>query len=258
MDFLRWYTDEAFRSIQQEDEMLERTHTLNIDYYRSRLLSVNWSMTSNVADFASIALGSTQPAAERIYLGKDHCYQYYLRSVDEYLSVAASSVKSVDEHPYIVEMRSMDQKRSPFRYGFFLGSLVYTVENSAETVQPPEPRSTPFRIYLDVLSKSKDLWIVFDPIIEDELGEITKVGPKANPWEYLPSSQNGRRLFHALKILEAGQIGKIDPKRDFFEYLRGGPVHTVSVRPYGADSKEVEKAAAASMTNLPSRGGRPK
>ena len=230
--------------------------TVNVDTYRDTLLRVDWSSSSHIENFSSRALGSSgRPGTLPIYLGKDNSYRYYLRTERMFLNAANDLSKDTEQHPSVVEMRNVDQTAPPFRYGFCLGCLDFAFEDPANTAgQSLVFHDTPFRIYLDVLSTSKAVWLVFDPNFQDNLGEIVELGPSSNTWQYLPSPQNGRDLFNAFKIMEAGKFGTTDENHSFFENIGRGKISKVGLQSWVAARDDVEKAVATSDRS-PSHGG---
>ena len=256
MAFLKWYTDQAASSFRTEDSRYQTEQPVDVDSYRDTLLRVNWSSSSAIDDFSSGALGSSgRPGTLPIYLGTDNSYRYHLRTERMFLNAANDLPKDAEEHPSVMEMRNVDQTAPPFRYGFCLGCLDFAFEDPANTAgQSLVFHVTPFRIYLDVLSTSKAIWLVFDPRFQDILGEIVDLGPYSNTWQYLPSPQNGRDLFNAFKIMEAGDLGKTDEDHSFFENIDRGIISKVCLQSWVAARDDVEKAVATSNRSPPLGG----
>jgi hypothetical protein len=183
-------------------------------------------------------------AGSPIYLGQDNGVLYFLQPE----IVSLNELNYLDDprksHPYIIEMQTVTRQQPPFRYGFCLGTLRYTYQESGGSSgggDTKSPARLPFHVYLDVGSADKDIWIVFTTSFLDSMGEPVPLGARTNPWDYLLSPQTGRQFYRAFKINKLGKLFTPDQNQPFFNQAIGGNGFQTLLLPYAADKDEVIK-----------------
>jgi len=216
--------------------------SLDATSFRTSLEAVVWSDPSSTNRLVSDTYGGgLRAASDPIYLGTDNQIRYYLDTKLPVLSTERDLPDDTAAHPCVLEIRNFDGSTPPFQFGFPVGSLGYVAQETADTSKGAlELHSTPFRVYLDVLGRS--LWLVLDSHYQDELGEDIDIPLRANPWDYMPSVQNGRNIFKAFMIQRVQDLGTTDDRHSFFEALFKNKSSTVDIRVFVASAASVEAA----------------
>ena len=210
--------------------------------YQHILTNVDWSSLDTIdAGYKSLYGSGQRLVAEPIYLGQDNRILYYLQPQLVSIDSQHDLKEDVKLHPYILGMRYSTERSVPFRYGFCLGTLRYTYSKSVAS-KPLGLTMTPFLVYLDVESKLKDVWIAFSTECLSNLNEEVQLVSQTNVWEHLPSPQNGRDIFRAMKISNLDSLFKPDQQQPFFNQLIGGHGFDTLPRPWAADLSKVTEA----------------
>ena len=237
-----------------EENQLAKRQPLTFKQYQSALIGIDWTSPDPTAALNEAMYKSSKTyGAEPIYLGQDNTYLYYLQPEMLFLQTQNDLNTRAREHPSVLEMRSVDGTTPPpFTYSYCLGTLYYRWDK-APTSTPLKLNVTPFHIYLDVVSLA--IWMVFDINFKDELGEEVPLAKSSNAWESLPSPQNGRDLFKALKLMGEGDLSKIDQQRSFFSSNVMATAFKEYLQPWVVDRDAVKKAVADGIAGTSRLGG---
>ena len=240
-NFLKWSTDLDVAMVEATEESLPK-RSLDPEQYQRILMSVDWSSVGSIegCQSALYELTHTVPA-KPICLGQDHRISYYFQPQMVWTNSGQDLSEDADVHPSILEMRPTTGWKVPFKYGFCLGTLEYSYTVFAYE-DPHRLFTTPFHIYLDVQSISKDIWIVLATVYFDELMEEVEVDPQSNVWDLLPSPQDGRAVFRAMKITSLDRFSKSDEQQPFFDQRIGGQGFDLLLRPWVVEKDTVVKA----------------
>ncbi|KAL8787468.1 MAG: hypothetical protein Q9195_007760 [Heterodermia aff. obscurata] len=238
--FLKWYIG-LDASLSKNSEISTLRPPMEVAQYRKILESVNWSSFDDIEKCYAALHGSGQKIlAEPIYLGQDNQVLYYLSPRRVFTDTSQDLKEDADVHPYYLEMRPVTGRVTPLRFVFCLGVLEYVYDKFVEP-KASNMTTTPFHVYLDVQSSSNDIWIVFSTIFRDEFGNDVDLDSQTNVWEVLPSPQNGRAIFRAMKITNLQKLFTPDQKQPFFNQRIGGEGFEVLLRPWVVDKGVVTK-----------------
>jgi hypothetical protein len=242
--FLQWAVSLDADLLRFDDQTSIKA-PLDIPGYKNALAKVDWSSTDSVSKFHSGLYGlSRQVAADPVYLGQDNKILYYLRPEVPCLDAEQDLDPSAPQHPYVMEMRSVNGISPPFKYGYCLGTLHY-VDDGFTGRSPLPLNDTPFLVYLDVCSK--DVWILFVTDYRDEQGDKVPLNSRSNVWEHLPSPQSGRELFKAMKISTLDKLFQTDQLHPFFDPYARASVFDVLLQPWAADQNAVKSAVISAQ-----------
>lgn len=239
--FPKWYTDlDVVLAKTSERSIIKQP--MDAKQYRQILIGVNWSSLDAIDVCYKAIYGSGQRlAAEPIYLGQDNQIFYYLQPQMVFIDSQQDLKEDAKAHPYILEMRPSTGRTVPFRFGFCLGTLKYAYSTSVSS-EPLRLTMTPFHVYLDVEPDLKDIWIVFSTEYLNELNEEVELDSQTNVWEHLPSPQNGRDIFRAMKVSDLDRLFKPDQQQPFFSQRIGGQGFGTLLRPWVAELSKVAEA----------------
>ena len=250
MAFLNWFSKMAYLESLAEEERAAKEPMLDNGQYRDALLSVDWSSTDSIDEFDYQLRGiRVDRWAEPICLGRDHAFLFYLDPQSAPDMSQTDLESGVHEHPFVIEMRAVNKANPPFKFGFELGRLSYLHMKDARK-SPLRLFETPFIIYLDVVSGW--LWMVFNTYFWDnsDLEESVQLEPESNAWEYLPSPQNDRPSFKAMRIMNMKDLGMHDQRYSFFNRRTLPSAFDTLLVPWSAKESQVQ-TAIASRTNTP-------
>ncbi|KAH7028814.1 uncharacterized protein B0I36DRAFT_363437 [Microdochium trichocladiopsis] len=248
--FLKWLSD---WTLWNTHRAVQRVEPLSNDQVQTVLVAVDWASPSSIADFERKVYGPGDRTgiSSPKYLGQDNSYRYYLE-LDLPLQDVRNDLRGgAVEHDSVVEMRSISGSKPPFQYGFRLGVLSYVFHSrSMESVDLESLEKAPFFVYLDVVKKG--VWLVMTTSTEDELGVQIPLDERCNPWDHLPSPQNGRVLFKAMPIFRSiDEIWRVSEDHALFSPFALSSTFPAWLTPWLAEEGSVNTAIANAGRGAP-------
>ncbi|KAL8718284.1 MAG: hypothetical protein Q9225_004562 [Loekoesia sp. 1 TL-2023] len=243
--FLKWYTglEAAATKISEETSVQAPMDT---GRYKTALNAVDWTSLDSIDKFyTALYEQGTRIGADPVCLGQDNGFYYYLQPELAFIDAKSNLAGDANAHPYIMQMGAATAAAVPFKYGFCLGTLRYVRESSARQT-PLRLTWTPFHVYLDVQSASKDVYIVFQTSILEEKGVKVPSDSNLNVWDYLPSPQNSRPIYQAFKFTTLPELFKQDQSQSFFNQSIGGYGFLTPLTPWVAGKETVIQDLKAS------------
>lgn len=153
---LKWCID-LDASLSKASEIATLRRPMEFAQYRKILDTVNRGSFEDMQKCYAAFHGSDQTIiAEPIYLGQDNQDLYYLSPQRVFTATSEDLEEDADVRPYILEMRPVTERVTPLGFGFCLSILELVYDRYVEP-KPSNMTTTPFHVYLDVQSSSKDI-----------------------------------------------------------------------------------------------------